>query len=198
MTFLCAENSKIVVRTNIFTESLLELAITLTSVKWNSLNNGGALGSADLADVTPQKFSADCERGSDRPTTVGGWMRPTSGLRANGCIYTGLSTRPVRRSTSEERDAAAAERFLAKALGGENHPTPRVINTDKHAGFPPAIVQFKAKGALQENCRNRPVQYLNNFLEEHHRAIKRRVRASQHFRSFWALGAQLSAMRRSI
>jgi transposase, IS6 family len=29
-----------------------------------------------------QKFSADCERGSDRPTTVGGWMRPTSGLRA--------------------------------------------------------------------------------------------------------------------
>ena len=42
--------------------------------------------------VTPQKFSADCDRGSDRPTTVGGWMRPTSGLRASGCIYTGLST----------------------------------------------------------------------------------------------------------
>ena len=27
--------------------------------------------------------------------------------------------------------------------------------------------------------------YLNNILEQDHRAIKRRVRASQHFRSFW-------------
>jgi hypothetical protein len=52
------------------------------------------------SSVTPQKFSADCDRGSDRPTTVGGWMRPTSGLRASGCFYIGLSTPPVRRSTS--------------------------------------------------------------------------------------------------
>jgi transposase, IS6 family len=43
---------------------------------------------------------------------------------------------------SAKRDAAAAERFLAKALGGENHPTPRVINTDKDAAYPPAIVQL--------------------------------------------------------
>src|ERR1700693_1870612 len=86
---------------------------------------------------------------------------------------------------SAKRDAAAAERFLAKALGGENHPAPRVINTDKHAGYPPVIVQLKAEGALEENCRHRPVQYLNNVLEQDHRAIKRRVRASQHFRSFW-------------
>ena len=86
---------------------------------------------------------------------------------------------------SAKRDAAAAERFLAKALGGENHPAPRVINTDEHAGYPPAIVRLKAEEALKENCRHRPVQYLNNVLEQDHRAIKRRVRASQHFRSFW-------------
>jgi transposase, IS6 family len=72
---------------------------------------------------------------------------------------------------SAKRDAAAAERFLAKALGGEDHPAPRVINTDKHAAYP--------------RCTHRPVQYLNNVLEQDHRAIKRRVRASQHFRSFW-------------
>ena len=86
---------------------------------------------------------------------------------------------------SAKRDAATAERFLAKALGGENHPAPRVINSDEHAGYPPAIVQLKADGVLEENCRDRPVQYLNNVLEQDHRAIKRRVRASQHFRSFW-------------
>jgi transposase, IS6 family len=66
-----------------------------------------------------------------------------------------------------------------------NHPSPRVINTDKHAGYPPAIAQLKAEGALEENCRHRPVQYLNSVLEQDHRTIKRRVRASQHFRSFW-------------
>ena len=86
---------------------------------------------------------------------------------------------------SAKRDTVAAKRFLAKALGGANHPHPRVINTDEHAGYPPAIVRLKAEETLEENCRHRPVQYLNNVLEQDHRAIKRRVRASQHFRSFW-------------
>jgi hypothetical protein len=63
---------------------------------------------------------------------------------------------------SAKRDEAAAERFVAKALGGENHPAPRVINTDKHAGYTPAIVQLKAEGALKENCQHRAAQYLNN------------------------------------
>ena len=47
-------------------------------------------------------------------------------------------------------------------------------------------VRLKAEGALEEDCQHRPVQYLNNVLEQDHRAIKRRVRASQHFRSFWS------------
>jgi len=38
---------------------------------------------------------------------------------------------------------------------------------------------------LVETAPVGPVQYLNNVLEQDHRAIKRRVRASQHFRSFW-------------
>ena len=73
----------------------------------------------------------------------------------------------------------------AKALGGGNHPHPRVINTDKEAAYPPAIVQLKDEGVLEENCQHRPVQYLNNVLEQDHRAIKRRIRAGQNFRSFW-------------
>ena len=55
---------------------------------------------------------------------------------------------------SAKRDAAAAERFLAKALGGANHPHPRVINTDKYAAYPQAIVQLKADGVLEENCQH--------------------------------------------
>src|SRR5579864_2874978 len=52
---------------------------------------------------------------------------------------------------SAKRDTVAAKRFLGKALSQRNHPAPRVINTDKDAAYPPAIVQLKAEGALEEN-----------------------------------------------
>src|ERR1700740_2404274 len=87
---------------------------------------------------------------------------------------------------SAKRDTAAAERFLSKAPGEASTPAPRVINTAEHAGYPPAIVELKADGVLEKTCRHRPVQYLNNVLEQDHRAIKRRIRATQHFSSFWA------------
>ena len=115
-------------------------------------------------------------------------MRPASGSRASGatCIVRWiLPARPSTFSSGAKQDAAAAKRFLAKALGRQNHPVPRVINTDGHSAYPPAIVRLKAEGALDEDCRHRPVPYLNNVLEQDHRAIKRRVNASQHFRSFW-------------
>jgi transposase-like protein len=60
-----------------------------------------------------------------------------------------------------------------------------VINTDGHTAYPSAVAQLKAEGALEEDCRHRPVPYLNNALEQDHRGIKRRLNASQHFRSFW-------------
>jgi transposase, IS6 family len=115
-------------------------------------------------------------------------MRPTSGSRASGatCIVRWiLPARPSTFSSGAKQDAAAAKRFLAKALGRQNHPVPRVINTDKHAAYLPAIVQLKDEGVLEPNCQHRPAQYLNNVLEQDHRAIKRRINASQHFRSFW-------------
>jgi len=51
---------------------------------------------------------------------------------------------------SAKRDAAAAERFLAKALGKANHPTPRVINTDKHAAL---LSRPEADGRRSERQR---------------------------------------------
>jgi transposase-like protein len=87
---------------------------------------------------------------------------------------------------SATQDADAAKRFLAKALGRQNHATPRVIHTDGHGAYPPAVAQLKDEGALAENCRHRVGRYLNNLVEQDHRAIKRRVKASQHFRCFWA------------
>src|ERR1700739_2942165 len=96
---------------------------------------------------------------------------------------------------SARQDAAAAKRFLAKALGRANHPAPRVINTDGHAAYPPVVAQLKAEDNLAEDCRHRPVPYLNNVLEQDHRAIKRRINASQHFRSFWGAWPTKSRLR---
>ena len=46
--------------------------------------------------------------------------------------------------------------------------------------------RMKKDGILRRCCRSRPVQYLNNILEQDHRAIKRRVKAKQGFCEFHA------------
>ena len=85
---------------------------------------------------------------------------------------------------SSRRDAAAAKRFFQKALQSLGHPRPRVINVDGNPSYPKVITELKRTGELGRLCRCRPVRYLNNIVEQDHRAIKRRVRASQGFRSF--------------
>ena len=84
------------------------------------------------------------------------------------------------------RDAAAAKRLFRKALSDSSHPQPRVINTDLAPIYGSAILDMKQEGTLRRRCRHRPVQYLNNILEQDHRAIKRRVKAKQNFREFQA------------
>ena len=78
------------------------------------------------------------------------------------------------------------------ALSDPSHPQPRVINTDKARLYGSAIAAGKAEGTLQRRCRHRPVQYLNNILEQDHRAIKRRVKAKQNFREFRAAGRTIA------
>ena len=87
---------------------------------------------------------------------------------------------------SAKRDAAAAKRFLQKALRSPGHPRPRVINVDRNPSYPKAISALRQTGDLGRRCRCRPVRYLNNIIEQDHRAIKRRLRACQGFRSFHA------------
>jgi len=84
------------------------------------------------------------------------------------------------------RDGAAAKRLFRKALSDRSHPQPRVINTDQAPIYGSAIPDIRKEGILHRRCRHRPVQYLNNILEQDHRAIKRRVKAKQNFREFRA------------
>jgi transposase-like protein len=84
------------------------------------------------------------------------------------------------------RDADAVKRLFRKALSDRAHPQPRVINTDLAPIYTSAIPDSKREGTLRNRCRHRPVRYLNNILEQDHRAIKRRVNAKQGFREFQA------------
>jgi transposase, IS6 family len=84
------------------------------------------------------------------------------------------------------RDADAAKRLFGSALKDPSHPQPRVINTDMAAIYSSAIPDIKKDGTLRRRCRYRPVQDLNNILEQDHRAIKRRVNAKPGFREFQA------------
>ncbi len=60
----------------------------------------------------------------------------------NGNICIGLWIHRAIRAyfmLSAKRDARAAERFFRKALKASHNQTPRVINVDKNAAYPPAI-----------------------------------------------------------
>src|SRR5262249_2992458 len=87
---------------------------------------------------------------------------------------------------SARRDAEAAKRLFRKALIDPSHPQPRVINTDLAPIYASAIPAIKQEGTLRRRCRHRPVQGLNNIIEQDHRAVKRRVNAKQGFREFQA------------
>lgn len=84
---------------------------------------------------------------------------------------------------SAERNAVAAKRLFQRALQNPGHPRPRVINVDGNPSYPRVIAELKRERKLGRRCRCRTCPYLNNIVEQDHRAIKRRVNASQGFRS---------------
>ena len=100
-----------------------------------------------------------------------------------------MISKPRRRRPPSESHRITAQPPLAKINSerdNPSHPQPRVINTDQARLYGSAIAGVKKEGILRRRCRHRPVQYLNNIVEQDHRAIKRRVKAKQGFRAFHA------------
>ena len=75
------------------------------------------------------------------------------------------------------------KRIWARSRSGSNG-RPEKITIDKSGANTAAIVSYNAEQDADVEIRQ--VKYLNNIVEQDHRAIKRRVNASQGFRSFWA------------
>jgi len=55
---------------------------------------------------------------------------------------------------------------------------------DKNAAYPPAIDELKADQTLSETTELRRVKYLNNIVEQDHRALKRLLNPGMGFGSF--------------
>jgi transposase-like protein len=72
-----------------------------------------------------------------------------------------------------KRDAAAAKRFLIKAIEiieikaieASGNAMPTVMNVDKNPAYPAAVEALKAEGAVPRRVRLCQCKYLNNMIE---------------------------------
>lgn len=85
---------------------------------------------------------------------------------------------------SARRDVSAAKRFLQKLMRADHRRLPFTIGTDRHASYPEAFAASISEKVLPFGCKLRRVNYLNNIIEQDQRAIRKRWRAMQYFRSF--------------
>ncbi|MET0648425.1 MAG: IS6 family transposase [Pyrinomonadaceae bacterium] len=85
---------------------------------------------------------------------------------------------------SAKRDVSAAKRFFKKMMRAEHRRLPFSISVDKNAAYPDAFSTSQVEGIVPQDCKLRRVKYLNNVIEHDHRFVKKKVRASQCFKTF--------------
>jgi len=85
---------------------------------------------------------------------------------------------------SAKRDVSAAKRFFKKMMRADHRRLPFSISVDKNAAYPDAFTLSQDEKVLPKDCTLRRVKYLNNVIEQDHRFIKKKVRASQCFKRF--------------
>lgn len=85
---------------------------------------------------------------------------------------------------SAKRDISAAKRFFKKMMRADHRRLPFTISVDRNAAYPEAFTSSQDENVLPKDCKLRRVKYLNNIIEQDHRFIKKKVRASQCFKGF--------------
>ena len=88
------------------------------------------------------------------------------------------------------RDRKAALGFLRKAI--RHNATPEKITIDKSGANKPAIESHNTEHKVGIEIRQ--VKYLNNIVEQDHRATKRLVRSMLRFKSYWSAAVTLTGI----
>ena len=81
-----------------------------------------------------------------------------------------------------KRDKAAARRFLERAIN--LHSVPEKLTIDKSGANTAAIESVEADACVDTLMRQN--KYLNNIIEQVHRAVKRATQPMRGFKSFWS------------
>jgi transposase-like protein len=93
------------------------------------------------------------------------------------------------------RDAEGAKRFFRKVFVAQANPIPRVVNVDKNPVYPAAIDALKGEGTLPRRVRLRQCKYLDNILEQDHRAVNKRAPTGERIRLISERAADLAGSR---
>ena len=59
-----------------------------------------------------------------------------------------------------------------------------MINVGKNPGYIGVVRDLKQEGLLSANCRRRPIQCMNNIVEQDHRFMKRRIKPGLGFGAY--------------
>ncbi len=70
----------------------------------------------------------------------------------------------------EDYPFSLAKRFFSRAV--KQHGAPRVITLDGYAASHRTVDKLKAAGRLPGRVRARSSEYLNNVIEQDHRAVR--------------------------
>ena len=95
---------------------------------------------------------------------------------------------------SPKRDVSAAKRFFKRVMRADHRRLPFTISVDKNAAYPEAFTISQDEKVLPSDCKLRRVNYLNNIIEQDHRFVKKKVRASQCFKSFQTAEATIEGI----
>ena len=88
------------------------------------------------------------------------------------------------------RDRKAALRFLRKAAG--RHGVPRKVTIDKSGANTAAIESYNTEHGADIEIRQ--MKFLNNIVEQDHRAIKRATRPMLGFKRFWSAAITIAGI----
>src|ERR1035437_6428545 len=120
-------------------------------------------------------------------------MKRTSKYVGNGHTCTGLSIRKGRPSifcSEPIGDKAAAASFFEKAM--RQNGTPEKVTMDKSGANKAAMDDLNTDREVPITVRQ--IKYLNNIVEQDHRAVKRITKPMMGFKSFRAAGHVLAGI----
>ncbi len=123
------------------------------------------------------------------------WRMDETYIKVNGAwkyLYQGVDKQgqTVDFLLTAKRDAAAARRFFEKAI--QHNTVPDKVTMDKSGANQAALEQLNKERDIPITIRQ--VKYLNNIVEQDHRAIKRITRPMLGFKSFQAARAILAGI----